>query len=158
MICEEDLVGDMEGEDDAEVAAPPRSPEEIFLTNLLWCCSLDLGLNKVLEAHGVSGVVKGVGNPEEPTLQLRSPFSDNCGLDGVDVLMRLEAKFFIMDIKESALEIFCNLCICLPPALEATLLVFKADKGCKVRPEPEAALLDSMDSILDSYKSSEPDV
>ena len=35
MICEEDLVGDMEGEDDAEVAAPPRSPEEIFLTNLL---------------------------------------------------------------------------------------------------------------------------
>ena len=71
MICEEDLVGDMEGEDDAEVAAPPRSPEEIFLTNLLWCCSLDLGLNKVLEAHGVSGVVKGVGNPEEPMLQLK---------------------------------------------------------------------------------------
>ena len=155
MICEEDLVGDMEGEDDAEAAeAPPSSPDEIFLTNFK--DSLDLGLNKVLEAHGVSGVVNGVGNPEDPMLQLISPFSDNCGLDGVDVLMRFEAKFFIMDIKESALEIFCNLCMCLPPALEATLLVFKADNGCKVR--PEAALLDSMDSILDSYKSSEPEV
>ena len=82
-------------------------------------------------------------------------------LDGVDVLMRLEAKFFIMDINESALEIFCNLCMCLPvtPALEFPVPlceVFKADNGCKVR--PEAALLDSMDSILDSYKSSEPDV
>ena len=31
MICEEALVGDMEGEDEAE--APPRSPEEIFRTN-----------------------------------------------------------------------------------------------------------------------------
>ena len=82
-------------------------------------------------------------------------------LDGVDVLMRLEAKFFIMDINESALEIFCNLCMCLPvtPALEFPVPlceVFKADNGCKVR--PEAALLDSMDSILDSYKSSEPEV
>lgn len=118
MICEEDLVGDIEGDDDAEVPADTtqRSPEEIFLTNLF---SLDLGLNKFLGAHGVSGVVKGVGNPEEPMLQLISPFSDNCGLDGVDVLIRLEAKFFIIDIKESALEIFCNLCMCLlPPALD----------------------------------------
>ena len=77
--------------------------------------------------------------------------------------MRLEAKFFIMDIKESALEIFCNLCMCLlPPALDfppfPVCVVLKADNGCKVKPEPEAALLDSMDSILDSYKSSEPDV
>ena len=79
MICEEDLVGDMEGEDDAEAAeAPPSSPDEIFLTNFK--DSLDLGLNKVLEAHGVSGVVNGVGNPEDPMLQLISPFSDNCGL------------------------------------------------------------------------------
>ena len=79
MICEEDLVGDIEGDDDAEVPADTtqRSPEEIFLTNLF---SLDLGLNKFLGAHGVSGVVKGVGNPEEPMLQLISPFSDNCGL------------------------------------------------------------------------------
>ena len=93
MICEEDLVGDIEGEEDAEVPADTtqRSPEEIFLTNLLWCCSLDLGLNKFLGAHGVSGVVKGVGNPEEPMLQLISPFSDNCGL-------RVEGKSKIFSI------------------------------------------------------------
>ena len=40
MICEDDLVGDIDGDDEAE--APPKSLEEIFLTNL--CCSLVLGL------------------------------------------------------------------------------------------------------------------
>ena len=32
MICDEDIVGDIEGDDDAEAA--PRSPDEIFRTNL----------------------------------------------------------------------------------------------------------------------------
>ena len=74
MICEEALVGDMEGEDEAE--APPRSPEEIFRTN--WCFSLDpRGLKRVLTVLGVSGVVNGVGNPPD---ERSPPFSDNWGL------------------------------------------------------------------------------
>lgn len=54
-------------------------------------------------AQGVSGVVNGVGNPPDEML---SPLSDNCGLEGVEVLSRLAAKFLIMHIRESALEIF----------------------------------------------------
>ena len=70
----------------------------------------------------------------------------------MDVLIRLDAKFLIMDINESALEIFCNLFF----PLAVLQGVFKADKGCKVN--PEVALFDSIDSILDSYKSSDPEV
>ena len=101
MICEDDLVGDIEGDDELEALS---SPDEILRTSLCW--SLDLGLKIDLEAIGVSGVVNGVGNPEDPRLQLTSPFSDNCGLEGVEVLILLEAKFLIMDMRESALEIF----------------------------------------------------
>ena len=72
MICEDDLVGDIEGDDELEALS---SPDEILRTSLCW--SLDLGLKMDLEAIGVSGVVSGVGNPEDPRLQLTSPFSDN---------------------------------------------------------------------------------
>ena len=82
----------------------------------------------------MSGVERGVGYPEERT----SPVSDNCGLDGEDVLCLLEARFLIMDNKESALD---------------TLLILflfwggkdKADKGLRAK-----LFEDSMDSILDS--------
>lgn len=57
----------------------------------------------VLAVQGVSGVVRGVGKPPEDT---PSPFSDNCGLEGVEVLIRLAAKFLIIHMSESALEIF----------------------------------------------------
>ena len=109
MICDEARVGDMEGDDEAEAA--PRSPDDILRTNL--CCSLTSprGLKSVLAVLGVSGAVKGVGNPPEDT---PSPFSDSCGLEGVEVLSRFAARFLIMHMSESALEIFCNLLL-LPP-------------------------------------------
>ena len=94
MICEEALVGDMEGEDEAE--APPRSPEEIFRTSL--CCSLTpRGLKRVLTVLGVSGVVKGVGNPPE---ERSPPFSDNWGLhNGALSCEFVQYKFSALKIK-----------------------------------------------------------
>ena len=60
-------------------------------------------------ALGVSGVVSGVGNPDDARFHSSS---ENCGDDGVEVfnLVAVEAvKFLIMENSESALEIFCNL-------------------------------------------------
>ena len=57
----------------------------------------------------MSGVVSGVGNPDDARFHSSS---ENCGDDGVEVfnLVAVEAvKFLIMENNESALDIFCNL-------------------------------------------------
>ena len=82
----------------------------------------------------MSGVERGVGYPDERA----SPVYDSCGLDGVDVLSLLEARFLIMDNKESALEtLFILFLFCGGKD--------KADKGLSAK-----LFEDSMDSILDS--------
>lgn len=64
----------------------------------------------VVEALGVSGVVKGVGKPDEAKFHSSS---ENWGEDGVEVLSFDEPapapKLRIMEKRLSALEIFCNL-------------------------------------------------
>ena len=90
----------------------------------------------------MSGVVSGVGYPEE-----RLSFSECWGLDGVEVLSLLVARFLIMDRRESALEILLSFGL----DWGGGLVKDRAERGLRVM-----LLVDSMDSMLDSNTSSLP--